>query len=1109
MVEVLPIDRQPSMEICSDCGEPIAKDAPRGLCTRCLLSLGFSEDHEPGEATAVGSRPGALPQAAPRAPEFLSAQTRFFADYELIEEIARGGMGTVFKARQISLNRLVAIKVISAGTFATEELVKRFKAEAEAAASLKHPNIVPIHEIGAHEGLHFFSMDLVEGPTLRDALAGRGGRRAMNSGAAAHRSPLGARLHESVTATAYPPTEAAGLIATVARAVHYAHQRGVLHRDLKPGNILLDAQGEPHLTDFGLAKLIEKESTLTHTNAVLGTPAYMSPEQARGQTKDVTTAADVYGLGTVLYEMLTGSPPFSGGTSMETIRQVLDHDPRRPSLINPSVDPDLETICLKCLEKDPGLRYGSAEGLAEDLERWSRHEPIEARASTTLQRVRKWMRRRPAVAALAGASLILLLTLALGATAFSIRLQQERDQVEANLYVAETSMAFAAWERGNLRLPWTLLEKQRPKPGRPDRRGFEWHYLDALCQERALDTLSGGPSLPPAARQIFGLACSPAGRLVATGELDGRIRLWDLMTRQEVGVLQSQSHWIYGVAISFDGKRLVSSTRLERFDVWDLDQRTLIAHLVGTPTSEPFAATWSPDDRLIATTAHQGGLYNRTLPGPVVVWDGRTHSKIFDLHGHTSNAWKPAFSPDGRLLATPHADGTILLWDLASRHPLRSLKRHGNIVSCVRFSPDGQWLASSSLDHSVRLWRVTGDESITLGSHMAPVDSVAFSPDGRWLASGSRDHTAKLWDLSHLVPDSRDPSARIGDPFDRARRPLTLRGHVGRIWSVDFTPDSQLLVTASVDGTVKLWDGRTIDSRHAEADNSTTLGTHFSPDSRRNIREEGGQVVIRDVDTEQTLATLPVSHAAFSPDRKRILGVFGTNRFGVWDAVSLARLPDQDVDTVVEGDLVFSPDGRWLALRRASGSSAGSPGAIDVRDTTDWRRRGLWAPDSSGAKPFLSVGFSHDGQMLAGASEEGSVHILNVPSWRPARFPTRSQLAARAIAWVPRTHILCVGSLDGRVHTWNVDTDEAHELQPEAGNVVSVAISPDARTLAIGTQDGVLKLINLPTQREIAVLKGHLTWIGMLAFSPDGSRLVSTGGDSARVWIAGARNEGR
>jgi eukaryotic-like serine/threonine-protein kinase len=244
------------------------------------------------------------PHPPTRHPDTL--RIRYFGDYELIEEIARGGMGTVYRARQASLNRPVALKLISAGALATPELVKRFHAEAELAASLTHPNIVPIFEIGQHDGQHYFSMGLIDGPSLRKHLNGH---------------PM-------------PTREAAALMATVARAVHYAHQRGVLHRDLKPSNIVLDREGTPHLTDFGLAKLVEGQSTLTHTNAVLGTPSYMAPEQARGATKEVTTAADVYGLGAVLYETLTGSPPFAGGTSVETIRQVLDQEPRRPSLWN-------------------------------------------------------------------------------------------------------------------------------------------------------------------------------------------------------------------------------------------------------------------------------------------------------------------------------------------------------------------------------------------------------------------------------------------------------------------------------------------------------------------------------------------------------------------------------------------------------------------------------------------------------------------------------------------------------------------------------------------------------------------------------------------------------
>ncbi len=316
---------------------------------------------------------------------------RFFGDYELIEEIGHGGMGVVFKARQVTLNRLVALKLISGGVLASPALVKRFKLEAEVVAGLSHPNIVPLFETGEIDGQHFFSMGLIEGLNLAERVRGRSRREeALTSAGQSEPPHVGA----------YGVKEAALLLVKVARAVHFAHQRGVLHRDLKPSNILLDKDGAPHLTDFGLAKFIEKDLTLTHTSAVMGTPAYMSPEQARGDTKAVTTSADVYGLGAVFYETLTGTPPFGGGATLETIRQVLDQDPRRPSILNPAVDRDLETICLKCLEKEPARRYGSAEALADELERWLQHEPILARPSTVITRVQKWVRRKPAVAGL-------------------------------------------------------------------------------------------------------------------------------------------------------------------------------------------------------------------------------------------------------------------------------------------------------------------------------------------------------------------------------------------------------------------------------------------------------------------------------------------------------------------------------------------------------------------------------------------------------------------------------------------------------------------------------------------------------------------------------------
>jgi serine/threonine protein kinase/tetratricopeptide (TPR) repeat protein len=374
------------LRVCRKCGAEIFADAPEGLCTACLFETGLDLLVRPSVAAGddcalienvESSDANAAPHVrkAPRPPKTLAE----FGDYELLEEIGRGGQGVVYRARQKSLNRTVALKVIGLGHWATQAHLKRFRLEAEAAASLEHPGIVPIHEVGERDGSCYFSMKFVEGGQL-DAVA--------------KREPI-------------PPRRAAELIAKIARIVHYAHEHHILHRDIKPGNILLDQKGEPHLTDFGLARLVETESTVTRTMEVLGTPSYMAPEQAVGNNAQLTSATDVYGLGAVLYQLLTGHPPFAGGTTYETIRLVLDTEPRQPRLWSPKVDRDLSTICLKCLEKDPKRRYASALALAEDLERWLKHEPILARRTGLITRGRKWARRNP-TSALLTASLVAL-----------------------------------------------------------------------------------------------------------------------------------------------------------------------------------------------------------------------------------------------------------------------------------------------------------------------------------------------------------------------------------------------------------------------------------------------------------------------------------------------------------------------------------------------------------------------------------------------------------------------------------------------------------------------------------------------------------------------------
>src|SRR6059058_2615406 len=361
--------------VCPKCGAeiPAPNAFGEGGCPGCLLETGLcaltNEDERPPEPT-----PARHSKKTARSVEMLAD----LGDYELLEEIGRGGQGIVYRARQKSLNRTVALKVIGLGQWATKAHLTRFRLEAEAAASLEHPCIVPIYEVGERHGACYFSMGLVEGDQL-DAVS--------------KREPM-------------PIRHAAELIAKLARTVHYAHEHGILHRDIKPGNILLDAEGEPHLTDFGLARLVETESTATRTMEVLGTPSYMAPEQAVGNNAGVTSATDVYGLGAVLYQLLTGHPPFAGGTTFETVRLVLDTEPRQPRLLNPKVDRDLATICLKCLDKDPQRRYSSALALAEDLERWLKHEPIRGRRTGIFTGGRKWMRRNRKLVATGAACLL-------------------------------------------------------------------------------------------------------------------------------------------------------------------------------------------------------------------------------------------------------------------------------------------------------------------------------------------------------------------------------------------------------------------------------------------------------------------------------------------------------------------------------------------------------------------------------------------------------------------------------------------------------------------------------------------------------------------------------
>jgi eukaryotic-like serine/threonine-protein kinase len=556
---------------------PIAETptiAPSSPPTAPIPGPAVSSVHEEATVAPRDEVTADFGSSAPAQPDASgSDRVRYFGDYEIRRELARGGMGVVFLARQISLNRPVALKMILAGQLADDTDVKRFYTEAEAAANLDHPGIVPIYEVGQHEGQHYFSMGFVEGQSLSQRLA---------------EGPL-------------PPREAAALMVKVAEAIEFAHQRGVIHCDLKPGNILLDRDGNPRVTDFGLAKKVQGDSGLTGSGQIMGTPSYMPPEQAGGKRGAVGPEADVYALGATLYCTVTGRPPFQAATAMGTVIQVLSDEPVPPRRLNPSIPRDLETICLKWLEKEPGRRYARATTLAADLRRFLTGEPIVARPVTRLERAAKWARRKPTLAA---AYTLGLLAVVLGglvgaavwqwraaerardaAKSAQAEAEQQRDRADAARSEADTArvaekaaraeaerqrerferfdygrtiqVAHQEWREDNVAATVALLGSTRA-----DLRGWEWRYVHGLCHTDRL-TLKGHTGY------VYSATFSPDGSRVVTACSDGTAKVWDVKTGAEVLTLKGHTHHVNSATFSPDGSRVVTASNDMTAKVWE------------------------------------------------------------------------------------------------------------------------------------------------------------------------------------------------------------------------------------------------------------------------------------------------------------------------------------------------------------------------------------------------------------------------------------------------------------------------------------------------------------------------------------------------------------
>jgi WD40 repeat protein len=1056
-------------------------------------------------------------------------------EYEILSEIGRGGMGVVYRARHLQLQRVVALKMLLGGAFAEREERVRFRAEAEAVARLHHPHIVQIYEIGEHDvgdGLPrpYFTLEFAGGGNLSGLMSGR----------------------------PQPPRHAAALLEAVARAAHYAHLQGIVHRDLKPSNILLTEGGEPKICDFGVAKRLTGSDVKTRSGTLLGTAEYMAPEQASGETA-VGPAADVYALGAILYTALTGRPPFQGTSTLNTLEQVRSLEPVPPRRLLPQVPRDLDTVCLKCLQKEPGRRYTSALALADDLRRFLEDHPIVARPVGAVERAVKWVRRRPAIAGLV-AAIVVTATVGVAsvfglwrkaearaeaeAEAKNVARQKEQEEKNARRENARllTNIMFdhglnlcdqSDVDHGMLHLARALemavengapelervarlnLAAWRPylitQRGALDHRGWAWALAFSPDSKMVLtggkdglvkfwDARTGTPQGEPLRHRyhVWSMAFSPDGRIIVTGSGNdelrkGEVRLWDAATRKPLTEPLPQANEVSSVSFSPDGSRFLAACD-DEIRLWHMTQSQPTSLVLPHPgpakrldrIQPRRSAIFSPDGKLVVTGCEDGTAR---------LWDAFSGKPQGEALSHDAPVLALAFSPDGKTLASGSYDGSVRLWDIATGRLRLPELRHLGQVKALAFSGDGQFLATAGaieevdprtqkregVAGEVRLWSpATGERLGEPLWHPMPVWSLAFRPGGRYLLTGGRERAARFY----LVPE--------GVPLGR---PL---GHEGTVANVLFSPDGSLALTASAGGDItahaRLWEmpaetNRTLTTYAGQVGGTGVGLVALLADGRSVLGIAANWARVFDI-TDGTPISRVMDHperlrgGSGSPDGKTLVTVGVGNLIRFWDKAAWRRLGECRPESEVWGTCFSPTDGRVMALACVNKT-------VQLWDATTGTPRGPALVHTSPLTGFC-VGtdsrsvytVDESGQALQWDGRTGRVD----KEWKPHR-------SAFWVTLVRGRPTIVGGGVRNRPNQlWDLQTCEplGAPLSNLSGGIQKAAFSPDGSSILTGSADRrVARLWDCTTGKPIGPAIPHSDSVHLVAFSADGRIMLS------------------